>query len=79
MCALFSGSGARSFRVVDKQVVCPHCENILFHDRKATLNTRASELFNVAWADRQARVLICANCSRLEWFHDDELVVEDKA
>jgi RNase P subunit RPR2 len=78
MCALFSGPGARSFRVANQQVVCRHCQNILFHDRKASLNTSASELFNVAWLDRQARILICANCSRLEWFHDDAQVVADE-
>jgi hypothetical protein len=77
MCGLFSQPGARSFRVAEKQVVCPQCENILFHDRKASLNTSASELFNVAWLDRQARVLICANCSRLEWFLDENSVVAD--
>jgi predicted nucleic-acid-binding Zn-ribbon protein len=75
MCALFSSAPAKSFRVEGKQIVCPHCDNVLFHDRKASLNTAASELFNVAWADRQARVLICANCSRMEWFHDSDLVV----
>jgi RNase P subunit RPR2 len=78
MCALLSGPKARSFRVVGKQVVCRHCENILFHDRKASLNTSASELFNVAWLDRQARVLICAHCTRLEWFHDSDEVVADE-
>jgi uncharacterized protein with PIN domain len=78
MCALLSGPRARSFRVAGKTVVCPHCENVLFHDRKASLKTSASELFNVAWLDRQARVLICANCSRLGWFHDsDEVMAVD--
>jgi hypothetical protein len=78
MCGLLSKPAARSFRVENKQVACPHCENILFHDRRASLNTAASELFNLAWADQQARVLICANCSRMEWFHDDSLVVAEE-
>lgn len=79
MCALFSGPAARSFHVEGKQVVCPHCENILFHDRRGSVNTAATELFNLAWSDRQARVLICANCSRMEWFYDDNLVVPDNS
>lgn len=67
---------AQSFRVVGKQVECPHCENILFHKRKASLNTASSSLTNTEWTDHQASVLVCANCSRLEWFYDD--LVPDK-
>jgi hypothetical protein len=73
----FAGPAARSFRVEGKQVVCPHCENVLFHDRKATLNTRASEFFGFAWADRQAKLLICANCTRIEWFADSDAPVAE--
>jgi uncharacterized protein with PIN domain len=74
---VFSKPAARSFRVEGKQVVCPQCDNVLFHDRKASLNTAVTEMFNLAWSDREARVLICANCSRLEWFlNDDALTVE---
>ena len=73
----FAGSKAESFRAGGKQVECPHCENILFHKRKASLNTAFSSLTNTEWADRQACVLVCANCSRIEWFYDD--LEEEKA
>ena len=77
MSGLFSQPAARSFRVEGKQVVCPQCDNVLFHNRKASLNTSFTEMFNLAWSDREARVLICANCSRMEWFlHADQLQVE---
>jgi hypothetical protein len=26
---------------------------------------------SLEWADREASVLVCANCSRIEWFYDD--------
>lgn len=75
---LFTGPKARSFRVEGKQVVCPHCENILFHDRKAALNTRATELLGVAWTDREATLLVCANCTRIEWFLDGDGIVPEE-
>jgi hypothetical protein len=69
--ALFSGGSAESFRAGGKLVECRHCENILFHKRKASLNTALSSLTHTDWSDREACVLVCANCSRLEWFIDD--------
>ena len=62
---------AESFRVGGKLVECAHCENVLFHKRKASLNTALSSLTSSEWLDRQASVLVCANCSRIEWFYDD--------
>ncbi len=74
--ALVSGPKAASFRVAGKLVECPHCENILFHQKKSSLNTAVSSLTNTEWSDHEATVLICANCSRVEWFHD-RLVAEE--
>jgi len=69
--SLTTAPKAESFRAGGKPIECPHCENILFHKKKASLN------FAMSWAKRQATVLVCANCSRLEWFYDD--VEEEKA
>jgi len=69
--ALVSGPKAESFRAGGKVVECARCENILFHKKKISLNTAFSALSNTEWADRQACVLVCANCSRIEWFYDD--------
>jgi len=68
--SLFTGPKARSFHAADKQVECPHCENILFHQRKASLNTAVSSMTNTEWTDPEACILVCANCSRLLWFLD---------
>ena len=62
---------AQSFRAAGKLVECRHCENILFHKRKASLSTALTALVNLEWTDREACVLVCANCSRIEWFYDD--------
>jgi predicted nucleic-acid-binding Zn-ribbon protein len=68
---LASGPKAESFRAAGKQIECPHCENILFHKKKVSLNTALSSLVNLEWTDREASVLVCANCSRIDWFYDD--------
>jgi predicted nucleic-acid-binding Zn-ribbon protein len=69
--SLVFGPRAESFRAAGKQIECPHCENILFHRRKVSLNTAFSSLVSLEWADREASVLVCANCSRIEWFYDE--------
>jgi uncharacterized protein len=69
--ALVAGPKAESFRAGGKLIECPHCENVLFHKKKISLNTAFSSLANLEWTDREACVLVCANCSRIEWFYDD--------
>ena len=69
--ALVSTPKAQSFSVTGKFVECRHCENILFHKKKASLNNALSSLFGTECLDRETSVLICANCSRIEWFFDD--------
>jgi predicted nucleic-acid-binding Zn-ribbon protein len=69
--SLVAGPKAESFRAAGKVVECPHCENILFHKRKISLNTALSSFISLEWADREACVLVCGNCSRIEWFYDD--------
>lgn len=67
---------AESFRVSGKQIKCLHCENILFHKKKASLNSARSSLSNTEWFDHEACILVCANCSHIEWFFDD--IVSEK-
>ncbi len=74
--AFVSDPKAESFRAAGKLVECRHCENTLFHKKKASLNTAFSSLAGTEWADKEVCVLVCANCSRMEWFYDD-LKAED--
>lgn len=69
--ALAAGPKAKSFRAGGKRVECRQCENILFHKKKASLNTAFSSISGTEWSDREACALVCANCSRIEWFYDD--------
>ena len=56
------------YSVGGRPVRCPHCGERKFYPRTALLNTRARSAFNIDWADPGAAILICAECSRLEWF-----------
>ena len=69
--ALVARPKAESFRAGGKLVECRQCENILFHKKKASLNTALSSITGTEWNDREACILVCANCSRIEWFYDD--------
>ena len=69
--SLASGPKAESFRAGVKQVTCPRCENVLFHKQRIILSTTGSAITNTEWLDRSVTVLVCANCSRIEWFYDD--------
>jgi len=42
-----------------------------FHKKKASLNNALSSLSGTEYLNQEASVLICANCSRIEWFFDD--------
>lgn len=75
--AFTAGPKAGSFRAGGKLVECAHCENVLFHKKKASLNTAYSSLTGTEWLDPHACILVCANCSRIEWFNDD--LKEEKA
>ena len=69
--SLTDGPRAESFQAGGKQVACSHCENILFHKQRIILSTTGSALTNTEWLDRSVSVLVCANCSQIEWFYDD--------
>ncbi len=69
--AFVSGPKPESFRAGGKLVACSHCENILFHSKKASLNRAFSSLAGTEWLDKEACVLVCANCSKMEWFFED--------
>ena len=58
------------FKIEGKNVVCPHCENDMFAEGSALLNTSGMSLIGLDWAISSATILSCTSCSRIEWFHD---------
>lgn len=51
-----------------KQVVCPHCNNVLFERGEAQLNTRTATLLGLDWMNQSASLLVCTNCGLIQWF-----------
>ncbi|TDB36805.1 MAG: DNA-binding protein [Actinobacteria bacterium] len=63
--------GDARYSVAGKGVVCSHCGGNEFDAGAALLNTRGMTFLNLDWANRNATLLICTNCSHIEWFLED--------
>lgn len=51
-----------------KQVVCPHCNNVLFEKGEAQLNTQSATFLGLDWLNKSASILACTNCGLIQWF-----------
>lgn len=58
----------QNYDIAGKPVQCPHCANAIFVKRRILLNTRGATFFNFDWLNKEANVLTCTKCGRLEWF-----------
>lgn len=54
--------------VEGRELQCEICSHGLFFEREAQLNTAAASFFNLDWANRTARCLVCAKCGYIHWF-----------
>jgi len=61
-------SGPGSFKVAGVIVTCPHCGGRAFEEGGALLNTAGLTFFNLDFVNREAFLLECAKCGRIEWF-----------
>jgi predicted nucleic-acid-binding Zn-ribbon protein len=73
---LFSKSGNKGkeparYMAAGAEITCPQCQNNVFLERKAQLNTAAMSLLDLDWANKSATTLICYQCSFICWFHDE--------
>jgi hypothetical protein len=64
------------FSVAGQQLLCQICNHDHFSMRRAQLNTRMAELFNIAWANESAVCLVCENCGYIHWFFSKGLIQE---
>jgi predicted nucleic-acid-binding Zn-ribbon protein len=62
------GDDSKQFAVADVQAKCPHCGGVEFDEGYAMLNTAGLTFLGLDWANREANLLICTNCGRVEWF-----------
>ena len=49
-------------------IVCLHCGFDRFWQRRAKLNSAASEFFDLAWASEESLVLTCTMCGSMREF-----------
>ena len=57
------------FTAGDKKIKCPHCGcEDFFILNEVLLNTPGMTFMGLDWANKKADVLVCSNCSRLEWY-----------
>lgn len=67
----YAGDETRHYSVAGMQVGCPHCGGKDFDEGTALLNTTGMTLLGLDWANRRASVLICTNCSHVDWFLEE--------
>ena len=65
---LTEGTEPRAYSLAGKQVRCSHCGHEEFVPGRALLNTAARTFFKLDWTDPSATILVCADCSHIEWF-----------
>lgn len=61
-------SGPHAYQVAGVRAKCPHCGAEKFEEGSALLNTAGMTFFGLDFANREAWLLICANCGRVQWF-----------
>jgi uncharacterized protein len=59
------------YTVAGRAVSCVHCRHDRFVEGRAQLNTAGMTFFNLDWANRNAAILTCTACGRIEWFLAD--------
>ena len=60
--------GSTTVDVLGKPVTCAHCGGVEFVVRKRLLNTIVLTFLGLDYANRQATILRCVRCGRIEWF-----------
>jgi hypothetical protein len=68
--SLFSKEQPSCYAVAGRRVACPHCGNEEFYPRRASVHGAASSFFSTEWASPRAHLLVCAQCTRIEWFFE---------
>jgi len=65
------GGVAMRYEAAGKQIICSHCGGDTFAKDYRLLNTKGASFFNFDWANRDAIILVCHDCSHIEWFYEE--------
>lgn len=60
--------GPHTYSANGKEITCPQCQGKQFVQGSALLNTPGMTFLGLDWANKSATVLICAQCSHIQWF-----------
>jgi uncharacterized protein len=60
--------GPGAYAIADKPIVCAHCRGRTFQAGEAQLNQALSTFVNLDWLDASATILVCTQCSQIQWF-----------
>ncbi len=66
--AVIEALGPGAFRVSGAKIVCPNCQHDQFQSQTVLLNTRGLTFLKLDWLNAAATILICSNCSLIQWF-----------
>lgn len=58
-------------------IVCPCCGNDTFDKDYRQLNSRGATFFGIEWANKNATILVCENCTYIAWFMSEPSSDED--
>lgn len=66
--AFKSALGPSRYEAGNIKVICPHCQNDIFDEGSAQLNTAGASLLNLDWLNKSAKILECTKCGLIQWF-----------
>lgn len=59
------------YKIKQIDIACPCCNNDRFDKDYRQLNTKGATFFNLDWANKDAIILVCKQCSYISWFMDE--------
>jgi hypothetical protein len=60
--------GPKSYAAAGRQIRCGHCGGTRFRSRDLILDGRGASFFGLEWFSDGAVVLICGDCTAIQWF-----------
>jgi len=59
---------ASIIEIAGKPLVCNHCGNKLFLEKRAQLNTQLFNFIDLDWLSQSATLYACGRCGFIHWF-----------